>query len=76
MLTPIKSIRAYCLECMCGSSHEVSLCWAKDCPLYPYRLGKNPNIKPRELTPEQREKMAERLKSLRAKKQEAGSSEN
>ncbi len=57
-LTPLKSIRAFCLEC-CGSSKEVDLCTAnpadiqkaKDngddteyqgCPLCEYRFGKNP----------------------------------
>ena len=41
-LTPIKAIRANCLDCMCGSSNEVKLCPSDDCPLYPYRFGKRP----------------------------------
>jgi hypothetical protein len=46
-LTPIKAIRAKCLDCCCGSSNEVKLCPCDGtqsglCPLYPYRLGKNP----------------------------------
>ncbi len=41
--TPIKSIRAYCLQCQGGSPKEVRLCSAQACPLYPYRMGKNPN---------------------------------
>lgn len=45
MLTPMKAIRAKCLDCCCGSSHEVSLCPCPDCSLFPYRFGKNPNIK-------------------------------
>ncbi len=49
MLTPIKAIRAKCLDCCCGSAKEVELCPIPDCPLYPYRFGKNPNIK-REVT--------------------------
>ncbi len=40
-LTPVKAIRAYCLECSCGSPSEVKLCVIPDCPLYAYRLGKN-----------------------------------
>ena len=44
ILTPIKSIRAKCLECCCGQKKEVKLCTAKDCPLYPYRLGHRPKI--------------------------------
>lgn len=45
MLTPMKAIRAKCLDCCCGSSKEVELCPAPDCPLHSYRFGKNPNIK-------------------------------
>lgn len=45
ILTPIKAIRAKCLDCMCDSSQEVRLCPCQDCPLYPYRMGHNPNRK-------------------------------
>ena len=41
-LTPIKSIRAKCLDCCCGSSQEVKLCSALKCPIWAYRLGKRP----------------------------------
>ena len=41
-LTPIKTIRAKCLECSCGSFIEVKYCTVKKCPLYPYRFGKRP----------------------------------
>ena len=44
-LTPIKAIRAKCLDCCCLSYKEVKLCSDKECSLYPYRLGKNPYIK-------------------------------
>lgn len=40
--TPIKSIRAKCLECSCGQIVEVRLCPVTDCPLYPYRMGHRP----------------------------------
>ena len=43
--TPIKAIRAYCLGCMCGNAAEVRNCVIPDCPLYPYRMGHNPNRK-------------------------------
>ena len=42
ILTPIKSIRAKCLDCCCGQKQEVKLCMSKDCPLHPYRLGHRP----------------------------------
>jgi len=41
-LTPIKAIRAKCLDCMGGSSKEVRLCNIPECSLFPYRMGKNP----------------------------------
>lgn len=59
-LTPVKAIRAKCLDCMCGSSNEVKLCPATDCSLYPYRLGHNPYIK-REYTEEQKQAIQSRL---------------
>jgi hypothetical protein len=63
-MTPMKAIRAKCLDCN-GNAYEVKLCPCKDCPLWPFRLGKNPNIKPRNLTEEQRKAAAERLKNAR-----------
>jgi hypothetical protein len=42
-LSPIKSIRKHCIDCSGGSLKEVRLCPVKKCPLYPYRMGKNPN---------------------------------
>ena len=44
-LTPIKAIRAKCLDCAAGSVIEVNECPFPDCSLYPYRHGKNPNRK-------------------------------
>jgi hypothetical protein len=44
-LTPLKSIRAKCLECSNGQPKEVRQCPATDCTHYPFRLGKNPNRK-------------------------------
>lgn len=41
-LTPIKAIRKKCLDCSCGSVSEVKLCPVKECPIYPYRMGKRP----------------------------------
>lgn len=42
-LTPIKAIRAKCLECSNYQPKEVRECIIPDCPLYPFRMGKNPN---------------------------------
>ena len=41
--TPVKAIRAKCLDCCCWQVKEVRLCTMTDCPLYPFRMGKNPN---------------------------------
>lgn len=40
--TPIKAIRAKCLDCCCDSFLEVRLCSVTECPLFPYRLGHRP----------------------------------
>lgn len=44
-MTPVKAIRAKCIDCMCGQAREVELCPCTDCSLWPFRLGKNPNCK-------------------------------
>lgn len=67
MLTPIKAIRAKCLDCCCGSAKEVGLCPIPDCSLHPYRFGKNPNIK---LSDEQRARRAAHFKN-KASQQDA-----
>jgi len=40
--TPIKAIRAKCLDCSCGQSKEVRECPVSKCTLYPYRMGRRP----------------------------------
>ena len=44
-LTPIKAIRAKCLECSGNQPSEVRSCLIHECALFNYRLGKNPNRK-------------------------------
>ena len=56
-----KAIRLKCLDCCGGSSNEVKLCTAVNCPLHPFRFGTDPYRVKTELSPEQRE---QRLKSL------------
>ncbi len=41
-MTPMKAIRAKCLDCCCGQFKEVRLCTCENCPLYPYRMGRRP----------------------------------
>ena len=68
--SPIKAIRAKCLDCCCGQRDEVKLCPAKDCPLWPFRMGKNPN-RSKNMTDEQRLAAKERLAKARAAKKNA-----
>jgi len=73
MQNPVKTIRAYCLECCGGDRNEVVACTLSHeqkrdglskCPLYPFRLGKNPFFKrtERNLTDEQKQTVADRLR--------------
>jgi hypothetical protein len=48
-LTPLKAIRAKCLECAGGSWAEVRRCNIPDCSLFEYRFGSNPARKGRRL---------------------------
>ena len=41
-MTPMKAIRAKCLDCCCGVQKEVRLCPSENCPLRPYRFGHRP----------------------------------
>ena len=67
ILTPLRAIRAKCVDCSAGSMKEVRECVMLDCPLYPYRLGKSPNRKPRILTDEEREVLRQRMAKMREK---------
>ena len=63
-LTPIKAIKAKCLDCCCGDRAMVKECPSKDCPLWAFRLGKNPN-RSRNMTDEQRDAARKRLANAR-----------
>lgn len=65
--SPAKAIRAKCLDCCNGSSHEVNLCPSLNCPLYPFRFGKNPYRAPRHYSQEQLDAARERMKRLRSR---------
>jgi hypothetical protein len=45
--TPLQAIRAKCLDCSGGQVKEVRLCPIKSCPLYVFRMGRNPRRKRR-----------------------------
>ena len=65
--SPVKVIREKCLDCCCGSQHEVKLCTAVRCPLHPWRMGKNPYRKP----PSEAQREASRLKAQKMQQMRA-----
>lgn len=65
---PVKAIREKCIDCCCGNTTEVKECPATDCPIHAFRFGKNPYRTKRELSEEQKQAMAERLKKARIAK--------
>lgn len=42
VLTPLRAIRAKCVDCCCGSVVEVRRCTITTCALWPYRMGHRP----------------------------------
>ena len=67
MVTPLKAIRSYCLQCSGDSPSEVKSCPIADCPLFAYRLGKTGRT--RILTVEQKQTLGKRLVKARESKQ-------
>lgn len=45
VLTPVKAIRKRCLDCSGFMPSEVRSCLLPECPLYMFRMGKNPNCR-------------------------------
>jgi len=66
MTSPLKAIRAKCLDCSFNAK-EVRLCTVTECALHPFRFGKNPFIK-REMTEEQKAAASERLAKARGER--------
>lgn len=62
--SPLKAIRAFCIDCMGGAVREVKLCPSQICPLHAFRMGKNPYRK-RELSPEHLAKLQEARKKTK-----------
>ena len=66
--SPLKAIRAKCLECSTDSPSEVQNCNVFSCELYSFRFGKNPFRTKRVMSPEQKTAAILRLKKAREKK--------
>jgi len=47
--TPIKAIRAKCMDCTCHQLKEIRECHLTECPLWPYRMGTRPSDADRNL---------------------------
>lgn len=58
---PVKAIRLKCLDCSAGSSSDVDKCSIRDCPIWPFRHGKNPFRTRRELSEDERERLKAQL---------------
>ena len=56
----LRAIRLKCYDCSSYQSNEVRDCIVTNCPLYPFRLGKNP-FRKKELTEEKRNELRERF---------------
>lgn len=60
--SPLKAIKTFCVEeCNCGNYNYAKTCIDIKCPLYSFRLGKNPFRKKREYTNKQLEELRKRL---------------
>ena len=67
--SPMKAIRAHCKQCV-GTYEEIKTCCGDNsCPLFAFRLGKNPYRTVRILTDEQRASAIERLQKARETQQ-------
>lgn len=66
--SPLKAIREKCLDCSNDQRDEVKFCQVKKCPLYPFRIGKNPFAAKRVMTEEQRKAASKRLSEMREKR--------
>jgi hypothetical protein len=61
-MSPLRAIRAHCLDCCGGSAQEVAKCMALNCPSWAFRMGTNPHRK--RPSDEHRQAMQERGRRL------------
>ena len=53
ILTPIKTIRAKCMDCTCNQPKEIRECRMISCPSWPYRMGQRPSEHDRQVYEQQ-----------------------
>lgn len=73
--SPLKAIKAFCIDCSGGSADEARKCKSQICPLHAFRKGKNPYSK-RNITEEQKEAFRIRMNQYRAQQLENNISED
>ena len=59
-LSPMRALRKHCLDCCNDSPNEVRHCPCTTCPLWPFRMGKNPWRLP--LSTKERERRSEAMR--------------
>lgn len=64
---PLKAIKAYCYQCLGGSSPKRE-CTSSTCSLFDFRDGTNPRRKKRLIQEEQRQQMADQAAKNRSKR--------
>lgn len=67
VISPLRAIRMFCLQCV-ETANDVRNCICTSCPLYPFRMGKNPFRHRRTLTEEERQAAAARFAAYREKR--------
>ena len=63
--SPLKAIRAKCLDCSGDYINEVRECPITDCPLYAFRFGKNPYRTVKPMTEQEKADLVKRLHKFR-----------
>lgn len=66
--SPLRAIRQFCIQCSGDSPREAYNCPEEKCVLHPFHRGTNPFHK-RNMTEEQKQASAERLRKAREAKQ-------
>lgn len=75
-ISSLRAVRRFCLHCVGGSAKLVRECESFDCPLHPFRMGKDPYRKRVQLTAEQKEERVKRLKGTIASKSRDGENDD
>lgn len=69
-IRPLKAIRYKCLDCVGNNMNVVKLCDDVNCPLHPFRMGKDPNRMKKILTEDEKRALVERLRNTGDKNKE------